>query len=549
MCYRTFSAGHNTIRVQLPPKYINGPNIDYLKVEGLPVSNIPSSFRNPPHFMSIIPDNTRSTIGERNLRDAQFETDAVLDHYFYQNNVAPFLCTRIMQRFSFSNPSRRFVSSCVDAFRGGTYTSASINFGSGKYGDLEAVIASIILDREATDGAASVDPSYGGMREPILKVLHLLRSMEYRTELPTPVDGALIQQTYNAKLWQIEKKIGQGPHEFPSVFSFFSPNYLPDSGPNLPAKLSSPESVVVTMPNTVSLLNGMLSLIKYGLSDCNGGFSLFTGYGQCVDNGLYQRSFGRLFYNATGANDHDRADDLAELLTAGRMSQDNIEKIVAACSTEPDQGSKNRCMTQLIVTTGEFHSTSTVTQSGEERVDDAINFTSTEPYKAIVYFFLSGGLDSYHMLVPHTCAPIDVYDRYRVIRGKTVGLDGGVSLEGVGLPLTRLLQIPANNAAQPCSSFGINENLPFLKTLYDDEDLIFIANAGLLAKPVNVTNYEAETPVSLFAHVSSILALPLCNDLHSVDEKVYSLFDFAQGCYGSRNIEGRSLRSHLWDNR
>ncbi len=409
-----------------------------------------------------------------------------------------------MQRFSFSNPSRGFVSSCVDAFRAGIYTSASQTFGSGKYGDLEAVIASIILDSEATVGAASVDPSYGSMREPILKVLNLLRSMEYRSELPTPIDGALIQQTYNIKLWQIEKKIGQGPYEFPSVFSFFLPNYLPDSGPNLPAKLHSPESVVVTMPNIVSLLNGMFSLIKYGLSDCNGGFSYISpGYGDCKDDGSYQRSFGRLFYNATGMDDFEIADDLSELLTAGRLSSDNLLKIVVACSTEPDQGSKKRCMTQLIVTTGEFHSTSTVTQNGEERVTDVPSVTSTEPYKAIVYFFLSGGLDSYHMLVPHTCAPIDVYDRYRVIRGKSV------IAEGVGLPLTRLLQISANNVAQPCSSFGINENLPFLKNLYDQEDLIFIANAGLLAKSVNVTNYQAETPVALFAHVSSISVLLL----------------------------------------
>jgi hypothetical protein len=498
--------------VQLPPKYKEGPNIDHLKVEGLPVSS-PSSFRNPPHFMSLIPDYASGRIGERNLRDAQFETNAVLDHYFYQKNVAPFLCVRIMQRFSFSNPSRRFVSSCAGAFRAGIYTSESITFGAGKYGDLEAVIASIILDSEATEGAVSVDPSYGSMREPILKLLNLLRSMEYRTELPTPVDGALIQKTYNVKLWQIEKKIGQGPYEFPSVFSYFLPNYLPDAGPNLAAKLSSPESVVVTMPNIVNLLNGMFSLIKYGLSDCNDGFSFSPGFGSCLDDGSYQRSLGRLFYNATGANDYDRANDLSELLTAGRLSQNNLEKIVAACSTEPDQGSKNRCMTQLIVTTGEFHSTTTATQSGEARVNNDIIFTSTEPYKAIVYFFLNGGLDSYHMLAPHTCAPIDVYDRYRVIRGKSD------IAEGVGLPLTRLLQISANNVAQPCSSFGINENLPFLKTLYDQEDLIFIANAGLLAKPVDVTNYQAETPVALFAHVSTILVF-LLHCLYYFDEEV-----------------------------
>jgi len=262
---------------------------------------------------------------------------------------------------------------------------------------------------------------------------------------------------------------------------------------------TSPESVLVTMPNIVSFLNGMFSLIKYGLSDCNGGFSLYNGYGSCVDDGSNQRSFGRLFYNATGENDFERADDLALLLTAGRLSSGNLDKIVAACSTEPDRGSKNRCMTQLIVTTGEFHSTNTITQSGEERVTPVSSSTSTEPYKAIVYFYLSGGLDSYHMLAPHTCAPIDVYERFRIIRGKS-----DIS-EGVGLPLIRLLEISANNAAQPCSSFGIHESLPILKTLYDQEELIFIANAGLLVKPVTAANYNAETPVQLFAHVSSAL--------------------------------------------
>ncbi len=274
------------------------------------------------------------------------------------------------------------------------------------------------------------------------------------------------------------------------MFSFFLPEYVPDAK----LKLTSPEAVVTTMPNIMNLLDGMFSLIKYGLSDCNNGFSLSTGYGSCTDDGSYQRSFGRLFYEPTGVNDHERASDLALLLTAGRLSNDNLNAIVAACSTEPDRGSKNRCMTQLTVSTGEFHSTNHVTRSGEGRVTEATPVNSTIPYKAIVYFYLDGGLDSYHMLTPHTCAPIDVYDRYRSVRGKSD------VAEGIGLPLTRMLQIPANNVNQPCSSFGVHENLTEVKTLYDQGDLIFIANAGLLAKPVTTTNYVGETPVQLFAH-------------------------------------------------
>lgn len=160
--------------------------------------------------MSLTPDYSSGRIGERNLRDAQYETDAVLDHYFYQNNVAPFLCVRIMQRFSFSNPSPRFVASCVKAFRTGFYNSGSASFGSGKYGSLEAVAAAILLDREATDGAVSVDPSYGSIREPILRFMNLMRSMDYQTSIPTPADGTALQTTYSVKLWEIDEKLGQG---------------------------------------------------------------------------------------------------------------------------------------------------------------------------------------------------------------------------------------------------------------------------------------------------------------------------------------------------
>lgn len=87
-------------------------------------------------FLGLILDYSPYGIGEQTVRDAQYETAAVLDHYFYQENVAPFLCTRIIQRFGFSNPSPRRVSACTNAFRTGNYTSGSETFGSGEYGSL-----------------------------------------------------------------------------------------------------------------------------------------------------------------------------------------------------------------------------------------------------------------------------------------------------------------------------------------------------------------------------------------------------------------------------
>ena len=110
--------------------------------------------------MSLIPDYSSGRISKWNLRDAQYETDAVLDYYFYHDNVAPFICVRVMQRFLFSDPSRRFISQCVEAFRAGLYTTKlDTTLGSGKYGSLEAMVASILLDSEAVEGSISVDPS------------------------------------------------------------------------------------------------------------------------------------------------------------------------------------------------------------------------------------------------------------------------------------------------------------------------------------------------------------------------------------------------------
>ncbi len=59
-------------------------------------------FRNPPSFLNL---------GFREKRDAIYETDAVLENYFHHDNVAPFLATRLIQRFGISNPSPRFIES------------------------------------------------------------------------------------------------------------------------------------------------------------------------------------------------------------------------------------------------------------------------------------------------------------------------------------------------------------------------------------------------------------------------------------------------------
>ena len=68
----------------------------------------------------------------------------------------------------------------------------------------------------------------------------------------------------------------------------------------------------------------------------------------------------------------------------------------------------------------------------------------------------------------------------------------------VAIPKNQLLPISATD--QVCSEFGLHAELPAIKTLYDDQDLLFFANTGVLSQPVNKDNYYALTNTQLFAH-------------------------------------------------
>lgn len=192
-------SGSNRIRLQVPAGYDSGMFIDNMKIEGLRTPTLPSSFRNAPHFMSLIMEYNQ--YGEQTLRDAQYETEEVLDDIFYHPNVAPFLCIRLIQRLVTSNASPSHVKSCVNAFRSGNFTSGGQHFGDGSYGNLEAAIAAIVLDKEATDHTLKHDPSHGSLREPILKFMSLLRSMEYVNQIPVEsLLGPPLQDKYHLNL-------------------------------------------------------------------------------------------------------------------------------------------------------------------------------------------------------------------------------------------------------------------------------------------------------------------------------------------------------------
>lgn len=101
--------------------------------------------------------------------------------------------------------------------------------------------------------------------------------------------------------------------------------------------------------------------------------------------------------------------------------------------------------------------------------------------------YLPGGNDSFNMLVP-TCN--SMYSEYKKARGSHA------------MPQDKLLPLDASGSGQVCDTFGLHEKLPTVKELYDAGDASFVANMGLLSKPLTKhDNWHLQSkPAQLFAH-------------------------------------------------
>lgn len=106
-----------------------------------------------------------------------------------------------------------------------------------KYGDLAATIAAVLLDPEARSVQLDADPFKGNLREPLLRLMALMRGMELQVSAGQPV----------VKLLDLDYKIGMMAHSFRSVFSFMLPEYVPGGRPR-DATLVAPEAMLMDMP-------------------------------------------------------------------------------------------------------------------------------------------------------------------------------------------------------------------------------------------------------------------------------------------------------------
>merc|ERR1719203_1460610 len=194
------------------------------------------------------------------------------------------------------------------------------------------------------------------------------------------------------------------------------------------------------------------------------------------------------------------------LLTAGRLSTESRNLIANEMAGTADDAAALRLAQQLIVVSPEFHSTNAVKFTGEDRLPPPPAKPPSNPFKAVVYLFLPGAIDSFNILVPHSGCTKDMYAEYASVRGY------------IAIPPSKLLPIGTGGEPQVCSTFGIHSDLPVLQELYNSKDLSFFANVGFLIEEVTKENWLEKTKTQLFAH-----------NILQKDTQQMDPFDFADG--------------------
>jgi uncharacterized protein (DUF1800 family) len=170
--------------------------------------------------MTPIP-SLHSTVSKTLLRgtvlpagqSAQQDLTAALQNVFNDPSLPPFVCRRLIQSLIKSNPSPAYISRMAAVF---------INDGTGVRGNMKAVIRAILLDPEARadDDPTVSDPTGGRLKDPVEWWASIMRAGQATSGATLPYVGF-----YNQIFDDWLNDLDETPHNAPTVFSFYSPDF------------------------------------------------------------------------------------------------------------------------------------------------------------------------------------------------------------------------------------------------------------------------------------------------------------------------------------
>lgn len=242
------------------------------------------------------------------------------------------------------------------------------------------------------------------------------------------------------------------------------------------------------LSQVVGLLNGLYGIIEQGrLLNCDR--RGFGPSGGCSTGGSLA------FEPEDYENRTKIISDLSLLLTSGRLVEEKQVAILDALSSEPNATKAYELALQLIVTTPEFHSTSNVDPYADIDPSSEPQGEPKSDYKAVIHIMLFGGCDSFNVLVPrNTISCGRLRNEYDTVRGPIGTKDSILN--------TQILPLEGEATGQPCSDFGVHDKLPILAELYNNEELLFLANTGVLNAPSTKQDFRFKAVTPLFSHNS-----------------------------------------------
>jgi uncharacterized protein (DUF1800 family) len=189
----------------------------------------------------VIP--ARAPSAENAVRDVDDAIRSLVEH----PNTGPFIGQQLIQFLVTSNPSSNYVARVSAVFA---------DDGTGRRGNLGAVVKAILLDREARqpDGFLG-QPQFGRLKEPVQRAMAIHRA------------GHLERHT-NLVWWtwgEFDDKAFQEPTYAPTVFNFFRPTYQPP-GPLTDHNLVGPAFQILDSYSSISLANLLWDLSEDGIS-------------------------------------------------------------------------------------------------------------------------------------------------------------------------------------------------------------------------------------------------------------------------------------------
>ena len=246
--------------------------------------------------------------------DGDTAIDEAIDHIFEHPNLAPFIATRLIQRFTASSPTPDYVERVATAFETGSYTSAdNTQFGEGVRGDLKATLASILLDEQFFNGEEKSNTD-GKIREPVLRFIHWARAFDV---------GNVFAENEWALLFHARSNqgLGQQPFQAPSVFNFYRPGFIAPQSYSGNEGLTAPELQIIHEGSVIGYSDWMLEYV----------FNSSPMRDEAVDSFAPDYS-----YEATLADTPDQlSEHLDTLLLGGLMKNTTKDRIITILNEMP----------------------------------------------------------------------------------------------------------------------------------------------------------------------------------------------------------------------